>query len=106
MGTAVPRLGLHYLVSCSCQNFQLTFRFSLILLFNGFASFMPKWNASDFFASYVTIPLVLLSFIIWKLVKKTKFVPLDEMDLSGGPREAMIGTRYDTGGPMSTHITA
>jgi len=79
------------------------FFFSIILLFNGFASFMPKWNASDFFASYVTIPLVLLSFIIWKLVKRTHFVPLDDMDLSGGPKEAMLGTRYDTGPMTHTH---
>lgn len=71
--------------------------FSLILFFNGFASFMPVWNASDFFAAYITIPCVVLAYFIWKFVAKTKVVPLDEIDLSGGPPEALVGTRYDTG---------
>lgn len=70
--------------------------FSLILILNGFASFMPKWNASEFFAAYITIPCVVLSYVIWKIVKRTRIVPLDEVDLSGGPEEALAGTRYDT----------
>lgn len=69
--------------------------FAIILVFNGYAAWIPKFNVSTFFASYITLLVICLSFFSWKFIKKTKLVPLDEIDLSGGPREAMIGTRYD-----------
>jgi amino acid transporter len=69
--------------------------FSLVLIFNGFAVFIGEFNISDFFASYVTLPVIALCYIGWKIAKKTKMVRLDEIDLSMGPAEALRGTRYE-----------
>nr|XP_018262615.1 uncharacterized protein I303_05632 [Kwoniella dejecticola CBS 10117]OBR84773.1 hypothetical protein I303_05632 [Kwoniella dejecticola CBS 10117] len=71
--------------------------FSVILLFNGFASFIGGFNISNFFASYVTLPVIALCFIGWKVVKKTKITKLEEIDLSMGPQVALRGTKHDLG---------
>ncbi|KAL1407165.1 hypothetical protein Q8F55_006579 [Vanrija albida] len=72
-----------------------TIFFSLVLLLNGFGTFMPKFNVSNFFAAYITIPVVFISWLVWKLVKRTKMVDPNQVDLSNGPAEALKGTRYD-----------
>lgn len=69
--------------------------FTIILIFNGYTCFIPTFSVSDFFASYVTLLVIFVAWAAWKVIKRTKMVPLDEMDLSGGPPEAMRGTRYD-----------
>ena len=69
--------------------------FSLILLFNGFPAFINGFKISDFFASYITVPVVIMCFFGWKVYKKTSIVPLDLVDLSRGPAEALRGTRYE-----------
>ncbi|KAL1404843.1 hypothetical protein Q8F55_008454 [Vanrija albida] len=73
--------------------------FTIVLVFNGFAAFIPTFNVSDFFASYVTVPVVLISFVGWKIAKKTKMPRLEDIDLSAGPKEALVGTRYDPNSP-------
>lgn len=65
-------------------------------MFNGFRTFIGGFAISDFFASYVTIPVVILCYLGWKFGKKTSLVPLDEIYLGGGPHEALEGTRYDS----------
>jgi amino acid transporter len=56
--------------------------------FNGFPVFMQgNWNVSTFFAAYVTLPIFGLSFLGWKLVKKTKLIPLAEIDFQSGRKE-------------------
>jgi len=40
--------------------------FSLVLLCNGFTSFLGGFAVSDFFASYVTLPFIGLCFVGWK----------------------------------------
>jgi amino acid transporter len=69
--------------------------FSLVLIFNGFTAFIGGFAISDFFASYVTLPLIGICFIGFKLVKRTKGVRPEDIDLSRGPAEALWGTRYD-----------
>jgi amino acid transporter len=69
--------------------------FSLVLIFNGFTVFIGEFAVSDFFAAYVTLPLILLCFIGFKLVRKTKGVHTEDIDLGGGPAEALRGTQYD-----------
>lgn len=82
------------------------FFFLIILIFNGYAAWIPKFNVSTFFASYITLLVILLAFVTWKLVKKTRLVPLEEIDLSGGPKEAMMGTRYDPTYSGSNYVYA
>ena len=54
----------------------------VILLTNGFVVFTKgNWSADWFVSSYLDIPLVLLAFGLWKVIKKTKFVNLSEIPL-------------------------
>lgn len=73
--------------------------FMLVLITNGFRAWIPTFSVADFFASYITIPVVLIAYFGWKIAKRTKVVPIDEIDLSKGPIEALRGTRYDTMSP-------
>ena len=43
----------------------------------------------DFVSFYVELPIMLVMFVGWKLLKKTKFVKLEEMDL--------VTDRFDQG---------
>lgn len=54
----------------------------IILLTNGYAVFTTGgWSASFFVSSYLDIPLVLTAFVLWKVIKKTRFVKLSEIPL-------------------------
>ncbi|BEI82223.1 hypothetical protein CcaverHIS002_0300910 [Cutaneotrichosporon cavernicola] len=75
------------------------FLFMLVLITNGFGAWIPTFDVATFFASYITIPVVVICFVGWKIYGKTKFVRIDEIDLSKGPPDALRGTRYD---PMMT----
>lgn len=58
----------------------------LILFTAGFEVFTAGgWDASSFVSHYLDIPLVLGAFTVWKVVKRTRFVNLDEIPL----REAL-----------------
>ncbi|GMK58104.1 hypothetical protein CspeluHIS016_0501360 [Cutaneotrichosporon spelunceum] len=69
--------------------------FLLVLITNGFTAWIPTFDISTFFASYITIPVVILCYVGWKLGAKTKVVKIADIDLSRGPHEALKGTRYD-----------
>uniref|UniRef100_A0A8H7K2R5 Amino acid permease/ SLC12A domain-containing protein n=1 Tax=Bionectria ochroleuca TaxID=29856 RepID=A0A8H7K2R5_BIOOC len=59
--------------------------FSIVLLFNGFAVFTHgNWNARDFVSAYIGIPLFAALFIGCKVAKKTKMVPISEIDIDTG----------------------
>jgi amino acid transporter len=57
--------------------------FCVVILFTaGFDNFTKgNWSASGFVSRYLDIPLVLLAFTIWKVIKKTKFVKLEDIPL-------------------------
>ncbi|KAK9423135.1 putative Amino acid permease/ SLC12A domain-containing protein [Seiridium unicorne] len=55
----------------------------LILLTNGFTVFID-WNTSDFFTAYVSLILFFVLYVGHKLVYRTKFVPLADVDLMRG----------------------
>ncbi|OAQ99317.1 hypothetical protein LLEC1_05492 [Akanthomyces lecanii] len=60
----------------------------VIAFFNGFDAFFPgKFSAKTFLPPYIDIPIFLGLFLGYKFVKKTKFVPLAEMDLWSGKAE-------------------
>ena len=40
-----------------------------------------EFSASDFFSAYINIPFVFILYFGYKFVKKTKIVPLMEMDV-------------------------
>ena len=60
----------------------------VIAFFNGFDAFFPgKFSAKSFLPPYIDIPIFLSLFFGYKLIKRTKFVRLSEMDLFSGKAE-------------------
>ena len=60
----------------------------VLVLVQGWSSFAP-WSPVDFVSFYVEIPVMIVMFVVWKIVKKTKFVRLGEMNL--------VTDRFDQG---------
>ncbi|GAP87560.1 putative amino acid permease [Rosellinia necatrix] len=70
---------LAYFALCFCV---------LVAFFNGFDAFFPgKFSAKTFVPPYIDVPIFFALFFGYKLVKKTKMVPLGEMDLWSGKAE-------------------
>ncbi|KAH8664665.1 amino acid permease/ SLC12A domain-containing protein [Xylariales sp. PMI_506] len=58
---------------------------TIITLVSGFSVFLAgNWDASDFIASYIGIPIFIIPIIVWKLVYKTKFQRAANIDLWSG----------------------
>ncbi|KAN0065116.1 hypothetical protein ACQY0O_001613 [Thecaphora frezii] len=58
---------------------------SLIILFSGWTTFLNgNFTATNFLTSYLGVPMFFLPWIGYKLWKRTKMVPLEEMDLDSG----------------------
>lgn len=80
------------------------FMFCTILFFNGFTAFVGSFSVADFFASYITIPVVAIAFFGFRIYgartgRPVGMLPLDQIDLSRGPAGALRGTKYDLGAP-------
>lgn len=54
---------------------------SVLVLVQGWSSFSPKFSPVDFVSYYIELPVMLVMFVAWKLIKRTKWVHLDTMDL-------------------------
>lgn len=52
---------------------------TLFILINGFAVFF-SFNASDFLVAYINIPIFFGLYIVWKVIKRSKFWKPHEMD--------------------------
>jgi len=62
--------------------------FTIIIIVNGFTVFLRgNFTASNFVAAYITLPIFFVCWLGWKLVKRTKMVPLAEIDFMSGRRE-------------------
>lgn len=56
-----------------------------MLLFNGYECFTPRFDTTTFIFSYVIIPINVIVYFSWKLIKKTKFKSdLSEVDITSG----------------------
>ncbi|CAF0962144.1 unnamed protein product [Rotaria sordida] len=52
------------------------------ILGQGYSAFTTHpFNFSNFLAAYITLPVFLIVFLVYKFVKKTRFIPLREIDL-------------------------
>ncbi|RMD41982.1 hypothetical protein DV735_g3193, partial [Chaetothyriales sp. CBS 134920] len=60
---------------------------SVLVLVQGWSCFSPRFKVVDFFSYYIELPLMLVMFVGWKLLKRTHFVHLRDMDL--------VTDRYD-----------
>jgi AAT family amino acid transporter len=62
---------------------------SVLVLVQGWKSFSPSFSPVDFVSFYIELPVMLVMFVGWKLLKKTRWVRLEEMDL--------VTDRFDVG---------
>jgi AAT family amino acid transporter len=53
----------------------------VLVLIQGWEAFSPKFDAVDFVSYYIELPIMLVMFVAWKLIKRTRYVRLHEMDL-------------------------
>ncbi|EXJ66615.1 uncharacterized protein A1O5_10286 [Cladophialophora psammophila CBS 110553] len=71
---------LAYFALCFC---------TVVAIFNGFDAFFPgRFSAKSFVPPYIDIPIFVTLFVGYKVVERTKFVKLAEMDLWSGKAEA------------------
>ena len=64
------------------------FCISIIIVFNGFQVFLSdSWNADNFIAAYIGLPIFLVFYLFWKLFKRPVFVRVRDMDFVTGHRE-------------------
>lgn len=73
--------------------------FTVILVFNGFEAFLHTFSVSGLFASYITVPVIVGSFCVFKAYLARcgmphGFTALENVYLGGGPPGALIGTKY------------
>lgn len=54
---------------------------TVIVLVQGWSCFSPTFNAVSFVSLYIELPIMFVMYVGWKLIKRTKLVGLDEMDL-------------------------
>ncbi|KAJ5128010.1 amino-acid permease [Penicillium atrosanguineum] len=53
----------------------------VLVLVQGWECFSPHFKAVSFVSYYIEIPIMVVMFVGWKLIKRTKFVRTSEMDL-------------------------
>jgi len=58
----------------------------LVIVFNGYAAFIPRFQVDKFLTSYIGIPVYVVNWLVWKWLKKTERVKPEEMDLVTGRR--------------------
>ncbi len=59
----------------------------VVILFSGYAAFIPYFQVDKFMTSYIGIPVYVVNVLWWKFFKKTKRVRPEEADLVTGRRE-------------------
>ena len=53
----------------------------VLVLVQGWKCFSPHFYGVDFVSYYIEIPIMIVMFLAWKIIKRTKFVRKSEMDL-------------------------
>ncbi|KAG6033713.1 hypothetical protein E4U41_006846, partial [Claviceps citrina] len=54
---------------------------SLFVLVQGWSCFSPAFDAVGFVSFYIELPVMLVMYVAWKMVKRTRLVRLEDMDL-------------------------
>lgn len=52
-----------------------------LILVQGWSCFSPSFDVVSFLSFYLELPLMLIMFVAWKFLKRTKLVKLEGMDL-------------------------
>lgn len=85
----IPRSSLPFKSFCQpyLASFAVVFS-ATVAFFNGFDAFFPgRFSAKTFVPPYIDIPIFASLFLGYKIVNRTKFVRLDEMDFWSGKAE-------------------
>lgn len=69
----------------------VTFLNIFLLLIQGYGTFLTPWQPVAFVFSYIIVVLFVGLFAIWKVLKKTQFVNLAEVDLQSDRKEGLGG---------------
>ncbi|GAA5964555.1 hypothetical protein JCM8115_003920 [Rhodotorula mucilaginosa] len=65
-----------------------TIMLTLIIIFSNYQVFLAdSWDTASFITAYIVIPVFFIMLFGWKLLKKTTFVRLDDMDFDSGKRQ-------------------
>ncbi|KAL7948126.1 amino acid permease/ SLC12A domain-containing protein [Trichoderma barbatum] len=54
---------------------------SFLVLVQGWSCFSPTFDGVSFVSYYIELPIMLVMYLAWKFIKRTKFVRLEDMDL-------------------------
>ena len=54
---------------------------SVLVLVQGWSCFSPSFDGVSFVSFYIELPVMFVMYVAWKLIKRTKWVRLYEMDL-------------------------
>ena len=54
---------------------------SFLVLVQGWSCFSPSFSVVSFFSYYIELPIMLVMYVGWKMLKRTRVVGLREMDL-------------------------
>ena len=54
---------------------------SFLILVQGWSCFSPTFSVVKFFSYYVELPIMLVMFVGWKILERTKLVSAEDMDL-------------------------
>ncbi|KAK0560874.1 amino acid transporter [Tilletia horrida] len=57
---------------------------TIVLIFKGFDSFTPRFDYKNFITNYFGIPIFFLAYFGYKFIRKTRIVPLNDVDLQTG----------------------
>ena len=61
-----------------------------LVFFQGYTAFLNPFSVTDFVIDYILLPVFVLLVLGWKLLKRTKWVKLEDMDIWTGRREETI----------------
>ncbi|KAL1955438.1 hypothetical protein VTO42DRAFT_8531 [Malbranchea cinnamomea] len=99
--TGIRRQGLEHLLPFKNWTYPYGPLASLVLngvliLVQGWKSFSPHFKAVDFVSFYIEIPIMIVMFVGWKIIKRTKFVAYKDMDFVTDRYEAARGYGTET----------
>ena len=60
-----------------------------LVFFQGYTAFLTPFSASDFVINYVLLPVFVLLVGGWKVLKRTRLVKLEDMDIWTGRRNEL-----------------
>ena len=64
------------------------FFITTIIFFNGFQVFLSNsWNVDTFITAYICLPIFLVFYLFWKILKRSKFVRIPHMDFETGRQQ-------------------